>query len=103
RDEEALARTSRLQQKGANAKSDFSAAEMQEMEKAATDFEAMLLRQMFQAMWQSVPKGDLLSGSEEEKLYRDMFNEHLADEVAENASIGIKDVILRDLKGLARK
>lgn len=64
---------------------------------AAKDFEAMLLQQMFKSMWHTVPKSDLLSGSKEEEIYRDMLNEALAKDVAEKQSIGIKDVIIGEL------
>lgn len=69
-----------------------------EAEKAATQFEALLLHQMINEMWSSVPKGGFLSGSSEEAMYRDMFNEALATNIAETKSIGVKDVILRELK-----
>lgn len=69
-----------------------------EAEKAATQFEALLLHQMINEMWSSVPKGGLLSGSSEEAMYRDMFNEALATNIAETKSLGVKDVLLRELK-----
>jgi len=78
-------------------KGEPSPAELAEMEKAATQFEALLLHQMFKAMWNTVPKGGLLSGSSEEGHYRDMLNQELADQISESQGIGIKDVIMRDL------
>ncbi len=69
-----------------------------EMEKAATDFEALLLQDMFKSMWETVPKDGMLSGSREEASYRDMLNEALANNIAKGKSIGIKDVILKEFK-----
>jgi flagellar protein FlgJ len=74
-----------------------------ETEKAATQFEALLLHQMLKEMWNSVPKDGLLSGSHEEEMYRDMLNEGIANEIAEKQSIGIKDVLVRDMKKFEKK
>lgn len=70
----------------------------QEVEKAAVQFEAMLVKQMLGAMWQSVPKEGLLSGSNEEEIFRDMLNEALAETVAKSQGIGIKAVIRGELQ-----
>lgn len=73
-------------------------------EKAATDFEALMMHQMVNEMWKTVPKGSLLSGSSEEAQYRDMYTEALAKEIAEKQSIGVKDFLMRDFdKHLAKK
>jgi Rod binding domain-containing protein len=66
-------------------------------EKAATDFEALLLQQMIQSMWKSVPSEGLLSGSSEEAMYRDMLSEQLAQELAKNQSMGLKDAVLGEM------
>lgn len=73
------------------------------VEKAATDFEALLLQQMFKSMWTNVPSEGLISGSSEEGLYRDMLNDALSKSVAENQSIGVKDVVLRELSAREAK
>lgn len=70
--------------------------------KAATEFEALLLQQMLQSMWTSVPKDGLLA-SNEEATYRDMFNEAMAKEIAEGQGIGVKDVILREIERAEKK
>ncbi|MDC0357664.1 rod-binding protein [Oligoflexia bacterium] len=75
-----------------------SSDSLAEMESAATQFEALLLHQMFKAMWTTVPKDGLLTGSSEEGHYRDMLNQSLADQLSTGQGIGIKEVILRDLK-----
>jgi peptidoglycan hydrolase FlgJ len=70
----------------------------QEIERAATDFESLLLQQMLQSMWSTVPQNGMLTGSREETLYRDMLNEQLAQSMAENQSLGIKELIARDMR-----
>jgi Rod binding domain-containing protein len=71
--------------------------------KAATDFEALLLQQMLDAMWKNVPSEGVISGSHDEQTYRQMYNEALAKDIAEHQSIGVKDAILKDFKGLHKK
>ena len=69
-----------------------------EVADAAKDFEAMLLQQMFQSMWQTVPQGELLGGGKEGEYFRDMFIEGLANDVAQGQGIGIKEVISKELR-----
>lgn len=74
-----------------------AAAESIKEHEAAVQFEALLLHQMFQAMWSTVPDDGLLSGSREEGYFRDMFTQGLADSIAKGQGIGIKEVIAREL------
>ena len=67
-------------------------------EKAATQFESLLLHQMLGAMWETVPKDELFGESQADSFYRDMFNEALSQSIAEKQSIGIKDEILKDFR-----
>ena len=73
--------------------------EQAKIEDAAEQFEALLVQQMFNSMWQAVPQEGLLSGSNEEALYRDMFNQALAESLSKNQSLGIKDVIMKEMQG----
>ena len=75
----------------------------QDPKQAAQQFEALLVQEMLKSMWATVPQGELLSGSHEEKMYRDMLNEAVADSISKGRGIGIKDVIAKDLEGLAKK
>jgi len=72
-------------------------------EEAAKQFEALLVKQMLDSMWSTVPKGGIVSGSNEESLYRDMFNEALSNSISEGSGIGIKDVILKDFNKINKK
>jgi len=75
----------------------------QDSKQAAQQFEALLLQEMLKSMWATVPQGELLSGSHEESMYRDMLNEAVADSISQGRGVGIKDVILKDLDGLSKK
>ena len=68
----------------------------EEVKKAATQFESLLVQQMLNAMWETVPKNEML-GSREEDMYRDMLNQAMADNIAENQTIGVRDVIAKDI------
>lgn len=78
-------------------------AQKSDIEKAATQFEALLLHQMLKEMWNTVPKDGLLSGGHEEELYRDMLNEGIANEIAEKQSIGVRDVLIKDMQRAIKK
>jgi flagellar protein FlgJ len=75
----------------------------QDSKQAAQQFEALLVQEMLKSMWATVPKGELLSGSHEESMYRDMLNEAVASSISEGRGMGIKEVILKDLDGLRKK
>jgi len=64
---------------------------------AAEDFEALLLQQMFDSMWSSVPEGGLLDGGSEAEFYRDLLNQQLAKEIAHSQSIGLKKTFAEDM------
>ena len=69
-----------------------------EVDKAARDFEALLLHQMVKSMWRTVPSNGMLSGSKEEELYRDMLNEALATSISEGQGIGIRDLVVKEME-----
>lgn len=70
----------------------------QQLEKASRQFEALLLQQMLKSMWDTVPEASLTGGGSDVSLYRDMFNEALAESISKGQGIGIKDIVGRDLK-----
>jgi len=68
-----------------------------EIEKAGTQFESLLLQQMMKSMWNTTSTKDSLLGSKDEETYRDMFNQAMADNIAQGQGIGIKGVITKEL------
>ena len=70
----------------------------QEIKKAATQFESLLVKEMLKSMWSTVPKEGILSGSKEEEIYQDMFQDSLADSISEHQSIGVREIIMKDIK-----
>ncbi len=71
--------------------------------KAAEEFEALLLQQMFDVMWSSVPNGGLLEGGNEAEFYRDMLNQELSKEIAHSQSIGLKKAFADDMVRTAER
>ncbi|MGI6681054.1 MAG: rod-binding protein [Bdellovibrionota bacterium] len=76
-------------------KQDKSANEIRE---AARDFEAMLLSQMMNEMWKSVPENSLFGKSQEEDYFREMLNLEVAKEVASGQGLGVQDLVIAELE-----
>lgn len=70
----------------------------EEIEKAASSFEALLLQQMLKGMWETVNTAGLLGeDSNQADIYRGMFHQALADRVASGRGIGVKDFLRKEL------
>jgi peptidoglycan hydrolase FlgJ len=63
---------------------------------AAKEFEALLVHQMLQSMYQTVSTKDSLLGSPDEEKYRDLYLEALSKDIADGQGIGIKEVISKE-------
>ena len=70
-----------------------------ELDKAASGFEALLLHNMLKEMWESVNSGGGLFGedSNASQIYHDMFNQTVADKIAEGKGMGVKEFLKREL------
>lgn len=68
------------------------------MREAAQQFEGLLIQQMLKSMWETVPQGGLLTGSQEEQQYRDMLGQAYAEELSKGQGIGIKEVIYKEME-----
>lgn len=76
--------------------------DLSKMEGAATQFEGLLVQEMIKSMWATIPKDGLISGSSEEEMFRDMLNQSFAEQISEGKGIGVKEVLLKDMKRLAK-
>jgi len=71
----------------------------QQIEKATSGFEALLLHQMMKSMWQTVDKtGFLGNDSNEANIMQDMFTQSVADKIAEGKGIGVKEVLKKEIQ-----
>ena len=69
-----------------------------EIEKASSGFEALLLHNMLQEMWKTNGTDGLLGeNSNEAQIFRDMFNQAIADEISEGDGIGVKHFLKKEL------
>lgn len=70
----------------------------EEVDKAAGGFEALLLHNMLKEMWGSTGSDGLLGeNSNESQIFRDMFNQAIADEVVKGEGIGVKGFLKKEL------
>ena len=76
------------------------ATQQAKIEKAGEQFEAMMLQEMLKSMWSTVPSGGMLTSSHEEEMFRDMLNEAVAGTISHGEGIGIKNVVIKDIKQL---
>jgi Rod binding protein len=75
-----------------NAKSDH------ELQKAAQDFEAVLLNMVIKAMWKTVPKSELFEENSATKIYEGLMHSSLSEEMASSGGLGIAKVLAQQLR-----
>ncbi len=69
-----------------------------QMEKATKGFEALLLQEMMKSMWATVDTTGLLGeDSNQSQIYRSMFNQAVADEIAKGDGVGVQDFLEKEL------
>lgn len=64
--------------------------------KVAQQFEALFIQMMLKNM-RDTGVGDELFGSDQEKLYRDMFDQQLSVNLSEKGALGLADLLVRQL------
>lgn len=76
----------------------------QDVEKAASGFEALLLHNMLQEMWKTTGMGEGIMGenSNESQIFRDMFHQSIADEISEGDGIGVKTFLKKQLSNYGK-
>ena len=80
---------------GAQAKQAKGDAQMQ---KIAQDFEAVFIRMLLKQMRKTVPESELMGNDAGTKMYREMLDNALAEEMAESGTFGISQAIYEQLK-----
>lgn len=70
------------------------------VEKAASGFESIMLRELLKSMLATTGQTSGLFGEDsfQSQMYRDMFNESLADEISRGKGIGIKGYVKSELE-----
>lgn len=80
-----------------------SAKSEQELQKAAQDFEAVLLNMVLKAMWKTVPKSDLFEKNSATNIYEGLMHSSLSEEMASNGGIGLAKVLAQQLRREQKK
>lgn len=88
---------------GASPSAPLSATDKKRLEAAATDFEAMFIKQMLTAMRKTIPKSRegeaaLIKESEGEKIFRDLLDGEYAKVMSQRKNgLGLKEALLKYL------
>ncbi len=80
-----------------------NAKSSQEIQKAAQDFEAVLLNMVLKAMWKTVPKSDLFEKDSASNIYEGLMHSSLSEEMASNGGLGIAKVLAQQLSREQKK
>ncbi|MBC8550029.1 MAG: rod-binding protein [Candidatus Brocadiales bacterium] len=80
-----------------------SAKSEQQLQKAAEDFEAVLLNMVIKAMWKTVPKSDLFEKNSASNIYEGLMHSSLSEEMASNGGLGIAKVLAQQLRREQKK
>lgn len=68
-----------------------------ELQKAAQDFEAVMLNMVIKAMWKTIPKSDLFEKNSATQIYEGIMHSSLAEEMSRNGGMGIAKVLYQQL------
>ncbi len=68
-----------------------------ELQKAAQDFESVLLNMVLKAMWKTIPKSDLFEKSNSTQIYEGLMLSSLSEEMAKNGGMGVSKVLYQQL------
>ena len=72
----------------------------EKLREACRQFEAVFLAQLLQKMRDTVPEDPLLGESSATKIYYSMLDWEMAQQMARTQSIGLADMLYRQLSGL---
>ena len=67
------------------------------MRKAAQEFEAQFLGQMFQLAMKDAPVDEVFGGGPGERMFRDLLTNSWADETSRSGGVGIADAVMESL------
>lgn len=66
---------------------------------ACQNFEAVFIKQMLDAMRQTVPQKGMLDGGVGQNIYNDMLYQQYADKMAKSANFGLARLLYNQLSG----
>ncbi len=80
-----------------NALHKTQAANQQDVDKVAKDFEAMFISQMLQSMFKDVKTDPVLGGGQSEEVFRSMLIDQYGKEMSQNGGLGLAPHIKAEL------
>lgn len=84
-----------LDQGGAGLHKDVREARLK---RACLEFESLFVSHMLKAMRKTVSEGGLIRESNEGKIFKSMFDEKLALEIAHSGGIGLGEILFEQIK-----
>lgn len=81
----------------ANALQQRKMTSAKEIDKAASGFESLLVHKMLQEMWSTSSDGIMGENSNQSQIFRDMFNQAVAEEISKGEGIGVKSFVTKEL------
>jgi len=69
------------------------------LKRACLEFESLFIAHMLKAMRKTVSEGGLIRKSNEGKIFKSMFDEKLALEIAQSGGIGLGELLFEQIKG----
>jgi len=77
--------------------------EAEGIKKACQEFEAILIQTIYKGMKSTVPDGGLLPKNMDQEIFEEFMFREVALQTAREQSIGIAEMLYRDLKGPDKK
>jgi flagellar protein FlgJ len=75
----------------------ISSKDDKQIKKACQDFEAIFTGFMLKAMRKTVQKSELFGSNKEEDMFRDMMDDEIAKSSSQRGSMGIADLLYKQL------
>ncbi len=73
------------------------------LKRVCADFESIFIRQILQAMRQTLPEGGFIKGGPEKEIFQSLFDEELSKKIAGGRGWGLAKMLCQQLSGVSRK
>ncbi len=74
--------------------------ERQKLKEACKKFEAIFIEYMLKTMRKSIPKSNLFKRENAEEIYTSLFDQKIAEKIAESKGLGISEILYEKLSKL---
>ena len=71
--------------------------DLRAIDKAARDFEAVFISQMFEQMWSSVPTDGPFGGGSGERVFRSLMIQGIGKQIADQGGVGLAAAVKREM------